>query len=102
MTSPPVRVILRRRGYWADPAFTDRREVAASPGTERLLYMWCPKARKRSVPSAPRRSIASLTVLAMVASTLAFAAPAARAADNGVEDLLGVLGSGGDPTHNLA
>lgn len=60
------------------------------------------KTRERSASSRPRRSIAALTVLAMTASMLTLAAPVARAADNGVDDLLGALGFGGDPTHNLA
>lgn len=64
--------------------------------------MWSPKARHRSNSSRTHRSIAALIVLAMTASMLTIPVSGAGATENGVDDLLGALGTGGDPTHNLA
>jgi Ca2+-binding RTX toxin-like protein len=65
--------------------------------------MWSPKAGHRFTYLGLRSVVAVMAVLTMTASLLtATARPARAAADNGVSDLLGVLGSGGDPTHNLA
>lgn len=59
-------------------------------------------ARHRSTLLGLRGGVAAATVLTMVTGVLIATASPARAAENGVTDLLHVLGSDGDPTHNLA
>jgi Ca2+-binding RTX toxin-like protein len=59
-------------------------------------------ARYRAVPAFLRAALVALTTAGMVAATMTVTAPQARAADPGVDDLLAVLGVGGDPTKNLA
>ncbi|HET8643095.1 MAG TPA: hypothetical protein VFM37_14260, partial [Pseudonocardiaceae bacterium] len=59
-------------------------------------------ARSRFLSSIGRATVAALAAFSMVAAVTTLTAPPARAAENGVEDLLAVLGAGPPNPHTLS